>query len=78
MRIYGSTETTGILVMNIILLQKKGGHMTGLIFVRSLQSRVGLYFPTVTIITIAPTQILQLRTLAKALLVLFFFLNLFI
>ena len=41
-----------------------------LLFVRSLQSRVGLYFPPVTIIiTITLTQILQLRTLAKALLV---------
>ena len=30
---------------------------------------VGLYFPPVTTITITPTQILQLGTLAKALLV---------
>ena len=33
-------------------------------------NRVGLYFPPITIIiTINPTQILQLRTLAQALLV---------
>ena len=43
----------------------------GLIIVRSLRSRVGLYFPpeTITITTITCTQILQLRTLAQALLV---------
>ena len=47
--------------------------------VRSLRSRVGLYFPPVTMITITIiaitiitlTQILQLRTLAKALLVVY-------
>ena len=37
--------------------------------VRSLRRRIWLCFPPKTTITIIPTQILQLRTLAKALLV---------